>query len=104
VSPKTNPPSREGVDVYRLDCNMDPVLYWRGHDAPDRQGITELPYVEGYLAHYDLRGLVPKARYVLTDVDSRERSCWHSFTVWQTVLARVERSFPSGAATPSPRG
>ena len=26
--------------------------YWRGADAPDRQGITEIRYVEGYLAFW----------------------------------------------------
>ena len=31
----------EGVDVYRQDFNIDPLGYWRGADAQDRQGITE---------------------------------------------------------------
>ena len=43
----------EGIDLYRQDFNMDPLGYWRGADAQDRQGITELRHVEGYLAFWD---------------------------------------------------
>jgi alpha-galactosidase len=43
----------EGIDLYRQDFNVDPLPFWRSHDAPDRQGITENRYVEGYLAFWD---------------------------------------------------
>ena len=43
----------EGIDVYRQDHNFNPLTYWRDNDAPDRQGITETRYVEGYLALWD---------------------------------------------------
>jgi alpha-galactosidase len=43
----------EGIDLYRQDFNVDPLLFWRAHDTPDRQGITENRYVEGYLAFWD---------------------------------------------------
>ncbi len=43
----------EGVDVYRQDFNIDPLGYWRGADAPDRQGITENRHATGYLAYWD---------------------------------------------------
>jgi len=43
----------EGVDVYRQDYNIDPLGYWRGNDAKDRQGITEIKYLTGYLAYWD---------------------------------------------------
>jgi alpha-galactosidase len=43
----------EGVDVYRQDFNIDPLGYWRSNDAPDRQGITEIGHVTGYLAYWD---------------------------------------------------
>jgi alpha-galactosidase len=43
----------EGVDVYRQDYNVDPLGYWRGADAPDRQGITENKYLCGYLSYWD---------------------------------------------------
>jgi alpha-galactosidase len=42
-----------GLDVYRNDFNMDPLSYWRAADAPDRQGITEIRYVEGHYAMWD---------------------------------------------------
>jgi hypothetical protein len=37
----------EGIDLYRQDFNIDPLSYWRGNDAEDRQGITENKYVVG---------------------------------------------------------
>ncbi len=45
--------SNEAVDIYRQDFNMDPLSYWRAHDAADRQGITEIKHVQGYLAYWD---------------------------------------------------
>jgi alpha-galactosidase len=43
----------EGVDVYRQDFNFDPLGSWRGADAADRQGITEIGHVTGYLAFWE---------------------------------------------------
>jgi alpha-galactosidase len=43
----------QGIDIYRQDFNMPPLGYWRAHDAPDRQGITEIKHVTGYLAFWD---------------------------------------------------
>ena len=43
----------EAIDVYRQDFNMAPLDCWRGADAPDRQGLTEIRHVEGYLAFWD---------------------------------------------------
>jgi len=43
----------QGVDLYREDFNIDPLGYWRGNDAPDRQGITENLYVQGHLTYWD---------------------------------------------------
>jgi alpha-galactosidase len=43
----------QGIDLYRQDFNMDPLGSWRGADAPDRQGITEIRHVTGYLAYWD---------------------------------------------------
>jgi alpha-galactosidase len=42
-----------GLDHYRNDFNLDPLDYWRRADAPDRQGITEIRYVEGHYALWD---------------------------------------------------
>ena len=43
----------EAIDVYRQDFNMSPLDCWRAADALDRQGITEIRHVEGYLALWD---------------------------------------------------
>jgi alpha-galactosidase len=45
--------TEQGIDLYRQDFNIDPLPYWRGNDAPDRQGITEIKHVTGYLAYWD---------------------------------------------------
>ena len=43
----------QGIDIYRQDFNVAPLGYWRAQDAPDRQGITEIKHVTGYLAFWD---------------------------------------------------
>ena len=43
----------QGIHLYRQDFNMSPLSFWRGNDAPDRQGITENFHVQGYLAYWD---------------------------------------------------
>jgi alpha-galactosidase len=45
--------TEQGIDLYRQDFNMDPLPLWRGNDTEDRQGITEIHHVEGYLAYWD---------------------------------------------------
>ena len=42
-----------GMDWYRNDFNLDPLSFWRANDASDRQGITEIRYVEGLYAMWD---------------------------------------------------
>ena len=42
-----------GLDAYRNDFNIDPLKFWREADAPDRQGLTEIRYVEGQYALWD---------------------------------------------------
>jgi alpha-galactosidase len=44
---------REKIDLYRHDFNVEPLMFWRANDAEDRQGITEIKYVTGFLAYYD---------------------------------------------------
>lgn len=43
----------QGIDTYRQDFNFPPLAIWRSHDAEDRQGITEIQHVTGYLAYWD---------------------------------------------------
>jgi len=45
--------TEQGIDLYRQDFNFDPLDIWRANDAPDRQGITEIRHVTGYLAFWD---------------------------------------------------
>ena len=45
--------TEQGIDLYRQDFNFDPLDIWRANDAPDRQGITEIRHVTGYLAYWD---------------------------------------------------
>jgi alpha-galactosidase len=43
-----------GVDVYRQDFNVvDAVDCWRNNDTADRQGMTEMKYLAGYLGYWD---------------------------------------------------
>jgi len=50
----------QGIDLYRQDFNFDPLSIWRANDKEDRQGITEIRHVTGYLAYWDeLRRLYP---------------------------------------------
>ncbi len=44
----------EGIAIYRQDFNIEPLLFWRYGDAPDRQGITENLYIQGYLRFWDV--------------------------------------------------
>ena len=43
----------QGIDLYRNDFNIDPLGFWRANDPEDRQGITEIRYVQGFLAFWD---------------------------------------------------
>lgn len=45
--------TEQGIDFYRQDYNIDPLMYWRANDEPGRQGITENLCVQGYLAYWD---------------------------------------------------
>ena len=51
VDPKRFPNGFKKIN--RQDFNMDPLNHWRGNDAEDRQGITEIKHVMGYLAYWD---------------------------------------------------
>jgi len=42
-----------GIDVYRIDLNMDPLYYWRNNEPSDRQGINEIKYIMGWYDYLD---------------------------------------------------
>jgi len=49
------------IHTYRNDFNIDPLPFWRQNDAPDRQGMTEIRYVEGFWEMWDeLRAKFPR--------------------------------------------
>jgi alpha-galactosidase len=53
--------AKEGIGIYRQDFNITPLLFWQHADAPDRQGMTENLYVQGYLRLLDtLQARFPK--------------------------------------------
>ncbi len=43
----------QGIDLYRQDFNFEPLSMWRNNDSEDRQGITEIQHITGYLAFWD---------------------------------------------------
>ncbi len=54
--------AKEGIGIYRLDGPMgadcprpqkQPLQWWRDADAPDRQGMTEIRYIEGLYTFWD---------------------------------------------------
>ena len=77
-----------GMDWYRNDFNLDPLPYWRAADTPDRQGMTEIRYVEGHYAMWDaLRQR--KAGLVIDNCASGGRridleSCMRSVPLWRS--------------------
>ena len=42
-----------GLDWYREDFNIAPLEFWQHADTPDRQGMTEIRYIEGLYAMWD---------------------------------------------------
>jgi len=54
-----------GLDCFRHDANIAPLEFWRAADAPDRQGITEIRWVEGLYAFWD--GLLQRHPNLIID-------------------------------------
>jgi alpha-galactosidase len=42
-----------GIDILRVDYNIDPLAYWIAADPEDRRGITQIRCVEGFYAMWD---------------------------------------------------
>lgn len=57
--------TEQGIDLYRQDYNIDPLGFWRKNDTEDRQGITEIRYIEGYFKYWD--GLLREHPNMLID-------------------------------------
>jgi alpha-galactosidase len=43
----------EGICIFRLDFNQDPLPFWKRADARGRQGIHEIRHIEGLYAMWD---------------------------------------------------
>jgi len=82
--------SEFGIDVYRNDFNIDPLGFWRQADPPDRQGITEIRYVEGHYALWDallarhpglrIDNCASGGRRIDLETCQRSLPLWHSDT------------------------
>jgi alpha-galactosidase len=42
-----------GIKCYRQDFNFEPLRFWRDNEEPERQGMVENQYVQGYLKYWD---------------------------------------------------
>lgn len=42
-----------GIDYYRQDFNIAPENAWKNADEPQREGMTEVKYIEGLYAYWD---------------------------------------------------
>ena len=100
-----------GFGCYRQDFNMDPLEYWRDSDAEDRQGITEIRYVEGLYEYWDaLAERFPDSFRVncasggrRIDLESIQRfhvhqksDYWFDSTVDQATLFALSQYLPGG--------
>lgn len=54
-----------GLDCFRHDANIAPLEFWLAADAPDRQGMTEIRWVEGLYAFWD--GLLERHPNLIID-------------------------------------
>ncbi len=53
--------TQEHIDLYRQDCNMNPIVYWRHNEPENRRGTIENHFVTGYLQYWDnLRSRFPE--------------------------------------------
>jgi alpha-galactosidase len=60
---------KQGIDVYRQDCNFALAPFWEKNDTTDRQGITQIRYAEGLLAFWD--GLRQRHPQLILDIVQR---------------------------------
>ncbi len=45
--------TKEGIDIFRQDCNFALAPFWSQGESIDRQGMTQIRYVEGLLEFWD---------------------------------------------------
>jgi alpha-galactosidase len=49
----TNMIRQEGISIFRLDFNQDPLPFWKKADPRDRQGVHEIRHIEGLYQMWD---------------------------------------------------
>lgn len=54
-----------GVDCYRQDFNVTSLAYWQENDTPQRQGMTEILYINGLYRFWD--ALLERFPHLLID-------------------------------------
>jgi len=79
-----------GINVYRHDFNIDPLRFWIAADEEDRQGITEIKYIEGFYKFWDdllernpnifIDNCASGGRRIDLETISRSIPLWHSDT------------------------
>ncbi|MBQ7525637.1 MAG: alpha-galactosidase [Abditibacteriota bacterium] len=92
--------SREHIDIYREDYNIEPLIFWENADEPDRQGITENKYVVGHLKFWD--DLLKKFPGLIidtcasggrrNDLDTLKRSVplWRTDSAFNTLVTQTQ--------------
>jgi alpha-galactosidase len=79
---------KNGIDYYRQDFNMNIDGFWRENDSPDRKGMTEVHYIEGFYKFWDnLLERFPKM--IIDNCASGGRrldyeTMWRSAPMWRT--------------------
>jgi alpha-galactosidase len=61
--------TKEGIDIFRQDCNFGLAHFWSQSESIDRQGITQIRYVEGLLEFWD--GLRRQHPQLILDIVQR---------------------------------
>jgi alpha-galactosidase len=88
-----------GVDIYRQDSNICPLLFWRTADSPDRQGITEIRWVEGLYGLWD--GLLREHPKLIID-NANWRITGPDIEVMSRSVGSLTRSETECAGIPHP--
>lgn len=77
-----------GIDIYRQDFNIDPLGYWRIKDEPERRGMTEILYINGFYRLWDtLRERFPGMRIDNCASGGRRidlETCMRSAPLWRS--------------------
>jgi alpha-galactosidase len=88
-----------GIDIYRNDFNIDPLRFWQKADAPDRQGIAEIRYIEGLYAMWDaIRERCPGTAIDNCASGGRRidlETCSRSYPLWRSDTQCTPKALPT---------